>query len=182
MTDYFTADPHFYHDKIRKLCKRPFDDVQTMNDTIIQNINNKVTPQDRLFILGDFCFGDMPAWKECLKRINTNNVWFIPGNHDKVNYKQCGFAHITPYYELKTWYNKQPQKIVLFHYPILEWNGWFRDSWHLHGHTHGNIPFVKNQYRLDVGVDVHNFSPVSLDDIWTNYFSKVKRDISNDNI
>ena len=48
---------------------------------------------------------------------------------------------------------------MLAHYAQRTWHGAFRGSWHLFGHSHGNLgPYLKS---IDVGVDVHNFLPVS---------------------
>ena len=58
------------------------------------------------------------------------------------------------------------QKIVLCHYPMHEWNGGFgKGTLHLHGHTHGNIGKSFKERAWDVGVDVWNFEPVTLEEI-----------------
>jgi len=62
------------------------------------------------------------------------------------------------------------QRIVLFHYPILEWDCYFRGAIHLYGHIHNNnmseirVP-ANIGLAFNVGVDMHNFYPVSLRDI-----------------
>ena len=40
------------------------------------------------------------------------------------------------------------RKIVLFHYPILEWNGKFRGSYHLYGHSHATLHPIRNAYSV----------------------------------
>jgi calcineurin-like phosphoesterase family protein len=42
-------------------------------------------------------------------------------------------------------------KVVLFHFPIEEWNDRHKVSYHLFGHVHGRIPHGNG--RLDVGID-----------------------------
>lgn len=41
--------------------------------------------------------------------------------------------------------------VVMFHYPIEEWNDRHKSSYHLFGHVHGRIPHGNG--RLDVGID-----------------------------
>jgi len=41
--------------------------------------------------------------------------------------------------------------IILSHFPYATWNRSHYGSLHFHGHSHGNLPHIKN--RLDVGVD-----------------------------
>lgn len=61
-------------------------------------------------------------------------------------------------------------KFILFHYPIEEWNGYFRGTIHLHGHQHNHENYnfenlEKNLKRFDVGVDANYMRPVSIEDI-----------------
>lgn len=50
-------------------------------------------------------------------------------------------------------------KFILFHYPIEEWNGYFRGSIDLHGHQHNHREYnlenlKKGVRRYDMGVDM----------------------------
>lgn len=51
---YFTADLHFYHEKIIKHTKRPFHSVEEMNKILIKKWNDKISCDDEVYILGDF--------------------------------------------------------------------------------------------------------------------------------
>lgn len=46
---FFTSDTHFGHANIINLCKRPFRDVNHMNDMLVENWNNVVTDDDTVF-------------------------------------------------------------------------------------------------------------------------------------
>jgi calcineurin-like phosphoesterase family protein len=52
------------------------------------------------------------------------------------------------------------------HYPIEEWDGFFRGSYHLYGHVHNNDNGLRIiDRRYNVGVDVNDFEPKTLDEL-----------------
>ena len=53
--------------------------------------------------------------------------------------------------------------VVLCHYAFRTWRNAGRGWVNLHGHSHGRLAPMKRQH--DVGVDVHGFAPVSLDQL-----------------
>jgi len=53
---YFTADEHYGHTNIIKYCKRPFNSIEEMDATLIENFNSKVTKADHTIHVGDFTF------------------------------------------------------------------------------------------------------------------------------
>ena len=53
---YFISDTHFYHHRILEYTNRPFDRIEDMNETIIENWNKVVTPKDTVYHLGDVGF------------------------------------------------------------------------------------------------------------------------------
>ena len=48
---------------------------------------------------------------------------------------------------------------------MQSWNAKFHGSIHLHGHTHGHMYTEPGVNRLEVGVDVNDYYPVSFDEI-----------------
>ena len=72
--------------------------------------------------------------------------------------------------------------LVLMHYPIVEWNGFYHNSIHLHGHIHADHLYNvrcrdAHLRRYDVGVDANDFKPVSFDEIirWFDGVNHVER-------
>lgn len=162
---WFTSDLHLGHANVIKYCKRPFKDADEMDETLVRNWNSVVRPGDRVYVLGDLCFHKPEKAKQTIGRL-MGNIYLIAGNHDRDGMlKACGdrFIWIKDYFELK----HEGQKVILSHYPFLTWNGCHRGTWHLHGHCHGSLPEDVSRYarRLDVGVDCHDFMPVSFEDV-----------------
>lgn len=168
---YFTSDTHFSHKNILKLGKgRPFQTIQEHNEALIENWNSKVKETDIIYHLGDFCWNQNSEQIRSLMKKLKGIKYLIYGNHDRlVPNRQSGcWMEIVPYKELFI-DNKQ---LVLFHYPICDWHGAFRKSIHLHGHIHDTFDYKvfdfphKNKRIFNVGVDVNNFTPISLDEIF----------------
>ena len=167
---YFTADTHFCHINVIKFCNRPFQDIEQMNKILIENWNARVISGDDVYILGDFLFrGTGADANEIIKKLNGKK-YLIRGNHDRFidrkDFDKSGFVWIKDYHTM--YYEKR--KFVLFHYPILEWDGYYRNSIHLYGHVHNCEGEPKRTVALggsaiNVGVDVNNYYPVSIEEI-----------------
>lgn len=171
---FFTSDHHFLHTNIIEYCKRPFASENEMNTAMIAKWNKTITDNDIVYYLGDFAIekrNQDEAFRNIQKILTQlrGQKILIAGNHDEAYLRIYNkyFIEIHNYYEL----NANGKKLVLFHYPIEEWNSASKGSLHLHGHQHGvNIP-KKN--RLDVGADKHNFIPLS--------FSRIVEEIEKNN-
>lgn len=174
---FFTSDLHFNHNNIIKYCHRPFVDVNEMNETLIKNWNTVVAPNDIVFCLGDFMFGNINRFWEFRSRLN-GKIYLIHGNHDwelmdKGNIEE-GFEIITSQLRITV----DGQTIYLSHFPFLTFDGVYKEKpfWQLFGHVHSNKdhPYTsadssRLNYLLpcqyDVGVDNNNYFPVSFEQV-----------------
>lgn len=163
---YYISDLHFFHDNIRKFCNRPFETVEEMNEQLIKNWNSVVEDNDEVYVLGDMFFkSNSPDAVRGILRKLKGKKYLIHGNHDKwCNDKelQTWFEWIKIYDEI----NDQDRRVILFHYPIEEWNGYYRDSYCLYGHVHNteeHLAAINNRYN--VSADVINFTPQTLDQL-----------------
>ena len=168
VTAFFTADLHLGHGNIIRHCNRPFASADEMDRLLIDVINASVGRNDALYILGDLT-GPRAKRDEAIayrERILCRHVHLIGGNHDR----DC---RGTGCFEGECFYRKiklEKRKIILFHYPIAEWDGKWRGSIHLHGHSHNGPEYNQRSIdegllRFDVGVDANGFRPVSQDEI-----------------
>jgi calcineurin-like phosphoesterase family protein len=181
---YFTSDTHYSHVNI---CRgttnwknsddmtRDFSTLEEMNETLINNINNKVGENDILFHLGDWSFNGFENIKIFRNKINCKNIHLLLGNHDhhiernkhdirkifsSVNY-YCYLTVVRPNNGIMDKYS-----FVCIHYPIASWNNIREGVIHLHGHVHlpENLRLGPGR-SIDVGVDGNNLEPISLDEI-----------------
>lgn len=167
--NYYIADTHFGHDNIRRLSNRPFNSVEEMDKTIIDNWNNKVADNDDVYILGDFSYKSEDPLNY-LKKLNGRKHLII-GNHDTKVLKNPAckkyFVEITDLKMLED----SGTPIVLCHYPLVEWNGYYRNVLHFYGHVHNTYHNETTRYARDmknaynVGIDVIGFAPCTLKEI-----------------
>ena len=157
---WFTADTHFGHNFINICCKRPYRYADADN-FLIENWNSVVDVGDTVYHLGDFAFGNHEKVERYRHQLN-GKIHLILGNHDyknKIYNMPETFSEITPLRELK--YNGV--RATLCHYAMRVWNASHFDSWQLYGHSHGGLDPVGKQ--LDVGVDKHDYKPISLEEV-----------------
>ena len=161
---WFTGDTHIAHANIIRLCNRPFSTCEEMDHAILNSLHDAVRPGDTLIHLGD-----VSLHKQRTVLIQPGRDIFrvlVRGNHDLRSNSIPGWDIIVDYLELHESQKGGPL-IVLSHYPFAEWNGYYRGSIHLHGHTHNTVPPIATPLggRLDVGVDAWDFRPVRLSHI-----------------
>ncbi len=157
MPTFFTADTHFGHENILRLgAGRPFATIREHDEALIANWNAVVGPRDDVWHLGDFAHrADKGYQRSIFHRLNGRKR-LIVGNHDTDETKALPWTEVR---EHMSTISVDRQKFVLFHYPILEWPGFWGTVKHLHGHTHESIPSTRR--RLDVSVDSWGWTPVT---------------------
>ncbi len=157
---YFTADFHFLHDKIIIYCKRPFGNARHMQSVIIKNYNNIVTDDDTVYILGDLTIAG-PNYRWAVQKLIQQlggRKHLILGNHDEFDpftYVKMGFESV----HTGLWLEKHD--LYLTHDPanaIVD-----MDKTWLCGHIHQHWKQISN--TINVGVDVWDFQPVSIEEI-----------------
>ena len=167
MKTYVTADLHFGHRRIIEFCEHNrghFTDVEHMNAEMIRMWNEIVNPEDTTYILGDVAF--MSGYDAALVMMQLNGrKILVEGNHDRKTLKDINFrnqfAEIHTYLEMQ--YNNT--HLVLFHFPINEWNQMFRGAVHLHGHTHGKVTGLEEFRVRDAGWDATGQIVTLMDDL-----------------
>ena len=165
---YFTSDLHFGHGNIIRHCSRPFASADEMDAALIKNWNETVTPNDDVYILGDLTMRPANEAHRYLSELNGRK-YLIRGNHDRRFLKSFDkyaddFVWIKDYFLL----NCENKYFVLFHYPIAEWDGFYRKAIHCYGHIHNSAAKHINAISglaFNVGVDVNDYKPVSIMEI-----------------
>jgi calcineurin-like phosphoesterase family protein len=134
-----------------------------MNEQMVKEWNDLIAPEDTVYILGDVAF--LPAQKaaEYMQRCNGSKI-LVEGNHDRKTLKDPAFRNC--FTEIHKYLDVQfnETKVVMFHYPIAEWDQMHRGAVHLHGHLHGGISGMERYRCVDVGMDATGMIAISMDE------------------
>ena len=157
---YLIADLHLGHANIIRYCSRPFlvSDVREMDHVLIKNWNYTISPENRVYYLGDLRYGTdaLPTlqYRQKLK----GSITFIAGNHDDPELGAVPSSLL----------NYGGFRFLLVHDPADSQSAF--DGWVIHGHHHNNdlrhYPFIDFDHRrINVSAEVIGYSPVNLKDI-----------------
>lgn len=176
MRTWFISDTHFGHANIISYTNRPFKDVNEMNTTLIKNWNERVAPEDVVYVVGDFCFktgaltgNGMPVKFEAwLTQLNGTKI-FIEGNHDGNNTVKTKIQSLI--------IKLGGRRINLVHDPS---NANFNYELNLTGHVHNNWEIQRLRSGeaftdcINLSVEVWDYRPVSWEEIESRYMRWLK--------
>ena len=189
MATWFTSDMHFDHTRILELVPlrgETFSDLDHMDTELVRRWNERVLPDDKVFVLGDAVMGQREMSLPILDRLNGEKH-LIMGNHDycwphlwkpKQAEKAARWidAYAPYFYQMSTeGGHTLPDGtfVRLHHFPYVgDSHGEDRYGEHrplddgtplLHGHVHDEwkVRFTANNGTpmVNVGVDVWDFRP-----------------------
>ena len=163
---YITSDFHFCHNKEFLYKPRGFSSIEEMNIVLVENYNNIITPEDKVYILGDCMLNDNETGIKLLSQLKGHKYLAI-GNHDSDaridKYRAAGlFEDIQFAYRFT--YHKW--NFYATHYPTITYNPNDLPRTCLCGHTHTTNKF--SQWDIgcyNCGLDAHANMPISIEQI-----------------
>ena len=167
----YTADSHLGHFNVIKHDGRPFSSLEEMNETLIKNHNNRVSNSDDVYLGGDLFFREKNP-ERYLKRLN-GKLHLAVGNHDKYWLKNHElrkyFVEINDIIHIE----EGSDTIIMCHYPMAEWDGYYRGTWHIYAHIHNNLneafEIMKNKEKaLNAGCMINGYMPVTFEELKIN--------------
>jgi calcineurin-like phosphoesterase family protein len=170
---WFTADQHFGHANIIRYCARPFRDVEHMEMELITRHNARVAPDDEVIHVGDFSLDEREVARILPQLHGCHRL--VVGNHDACH--PCHRRHVRALRHYSLFADVQTElpveDFLVHHMPYvgdsrhearyLEWRPTDEGHWLLHGHVHD--AWAERDRMINVGVDVREYAPVSLDEV-----------------
>lgn len=160
--------------------------VEDNSNKIIANHNAIVNDEDDVYVLGDLMLGDYDYGIDKIKQLK-GKIHVVLGNHDSTKrvelYKTLpNIVEIT----YATMIKIGKQHYFLSHYPTFTANyddkPYHSHIINLYGHTHQGDKFFTmgdplytdpNPFMYNVGVDAHNCTPVSIEQISEDIHQKI---------
>jgi len=134
-----------------------------MDKEIIRNVNTVVAEEDTLYIIGDLSLvgsQHLGYYRNLMGQYKVKRKILILGNHDILKpftYVNLGFESVHTSLELE----HNGKSYILVHDPAASCLD--RNRIFLCGHVHDLFKFQRN--AINVGVDVWDFFPVSIEQI-----------------
>lgn len=177
---WYTADLHFGHENIIRLCNRPFSDAAAMDAELTDAWNRCVRPGDTVWVLGDVALSTRRL--SLVARLSGRKI-LVAGNHDTcweghkrwrgavAAYFDAGFDEVVTTGIVDEHRLSDGRAVRLAHLPHSgDFTGEDHDRYAerrpaddglplLCGHVHQRWATFGRQ--INVGVDVWNYQPVS---------------------
>ena len=145
---FFISDLHFGHKYVIAFDRRPFRDVQEMEEEMIRRWNAKVSPEDHVFVVGDMFGSVTSAHAGEIVHTLHGKIHLIRGNHDPKGelFESRG----------------EKQKVIMRHRLLPFFKGNDEGVVQLYGHTHGSsVSRIEDKYILFMnwlGVPMHSIN------------------------
>ena len=151
-----------------------------MNEAIVNRWNKVVDVYDTVYILGDLILGNNEIGIDYLNRLN-GMFCVVRGNHDtstRIELYENNCKNIIEVCDAR-YLKYSKYHFYMTHYPCLTGNlekeSLTQMTLNLHGHTHSQKKFFYDlPYCYNVGMDAHNCTPISIDEIIEDMKNKVE--------
>jgi len=156
---FVIADTHFGDKNIIMFESRPFANTKEMDDELIKRWNDTVTPNDSIFVLGDFISCLDKEYAEGIVKALNGKITLVVGNHD------TDLPLLTRL------------GIIVYKYPIIVDSFWMMSHEPLYittnspyanifGHIHNNPAYkTVSERSYCVSVERINYTPILLNEV-----------------
>lgn len=166
MNYYFISDPHFGHRNVLSFESRPFESVEEMDQTIIDNVKQTIKPNDVIFWLGDMFFSNSERRKEIAAQLTAKGRHIvILGNHDRgrvsnAQFLRLGFNPVRMHKFNEFFLTHEPLSLTNLLY--LQDQG-IRAN--VHGHLHRRDGGLDQNLYCCVSVERSNYKPIPYEEV-----------------
>lgn len=163
----YISDSHFGHKNVISFNNRPFSNVDEMDRYMIDSWNLTVNKDDDVYIGGDLIYKSDREFSWYLNQLN-GKLHLCIGNHDskllKDDKAMSRFERVDKMMHVVDGKNH----IHLCHFPMAEWNGMHKGTYHMYGHVHGitdtSLMMAQREKALYIGAEITGFVPITFNE------------------
>jgi calcineurin-like phosphoesterase family protein len=168
MKIFVTSNQQFGRTGAIRMFKRPFDNVEEMNQSLIKKWNSVVSSEDTVYVLGNLIW-QPESGENILKSLN-GSILVIKGEYDKaiedlvnlnsevsVEYLPIGIKQLNAL------------DAILSYWPMLDWPKKNKGSISFIGHPSNKYKSDHNAKVVNVRCDDWDFKPIEIQQIITLY-------------
>jgi len=148
------SDMHIGHNKDFIWEKRGYMTPEAHHEDMLYWLSHALGTSTTCINLGDVLYKATDSTREQLQpMLDHTALLSILGNHD-AKYLDNNLPKARNLGDMAYLHLDTGDRVVISHYPLLEWLGAYHGTYHLHGHCHGNLtPAFYRAKRMDCSVD-----------------------------
>ena len=165
MKIFVTSNQQFGRPNAIEMTKRPFSSVEEMNETLLNNWNSTVSPEDRVYVLGNFAW-DPETAEDIINSLN-GDIIVIGGEFDTALEELDAMNNLLPnvtYHDSAIEYFMDAGATMSY-WPLLDWPGKRKGIISVIGHAGENYGSDHNNGIINCSCDRWDFKPVELSKI-----------------
>lgn len=164
MKIFFTGNLQFGRPSAIKQFKRPFEDVNHMNEVLVENWNKTVTDEDIVYVLGNFAWDPTTA-EEMLGKLNGTIV-IVPGEIDEpiieLNDKDLMPENSAL---IESIFSSYEDGLTVSYWPLMEWPHKSKGHYSFFGFPNAKYKTDHKKKMVNMACDFWGYKPQSLDSI-----------------
>jgi calcineurin-like phosphoesterase family protein len=145
--------------------KRPFDNVDQMTKTLIDNWNSTVGINDDVYHIGNFAWDPKTAY-DSLLALKGKNIYFIYGENDNALQDLNRRGNLQERFHICTdLYEQAEIGAILSFWPLTEWYKKNKGYYNITGYPTRKHKTNPKQKRINCSTDQCNFKPQNIHSI-----------------
>lgn len=140
--------------------KRPFSDVEEMDEYLVTQWNSVVGEKDTVFVLGNFAWD--PESGENLSKILNGNIYVIPGEWDRASKDITGLEGSNLIYHAVGIKELKGLDAVLSYWPLIEWPKKKKGAVSFIGHPNKKYKSDHKKKVVNARCDDWDFKPIDI--------------------
>lgn len=158
---FLTGNLQFGRPSAIKAFKRPFDSVEHMNETLVENWNSVVAENDVVYVLGNFAWDPTTA-EEMLRRLNGLIV-IVPGEIDEPIFELHNKGILTENAKIiESIFTAGDDKLTVSYWPLHEWPNKAQGHYSFFGYPSQKYKTDHKKKMVNVACDFWGFKPQTL--------------------